>query len=148
MLSTWQIVTLFAEWLNQEQKAPTPCLGRGGWERDWERGYPAGNRGCCPGTAGTRQNPGDPCDFWAWCRQEWAGELTCQGTASWDSRLCLLQERSHIFLFFTHWIKVGGADCGTPAYFFPLFFLSVFHILIGFFQAWQNFCYKVLSSVL
>lgn len=99
MLSTWQIVTLFAKWLNQKQKAPTVCLGRGGWERGYRAEAGAAVQAQL-GHSKTQENTvfsgHDPHDA------EWAGELTCQGTASWDSRLHLhlLQETNpHLSLF-------------------------------------------------
>lgn len=127
MLSTWQIVTLFAKWLNQKQKAPTLCLGRDGWER----GYHAESGAAVQAQLGhsktqesTMFSAHDPHDA------KWAGELACQGTASWDSKLHLLQERNpHLSLFQPlhrirwSWVWILLSQLISSPFFFPLYFI-------------------------
>lgn len=83
-----------------ETKSSRWMLGRG---EGWGRGYHAGSGGNCPSRTQPQQDPGESHVFWPQspgCQQEWVGELTCQGTAFWDSRLLLqLEGKSHLSLF-------------------------------------------------
>lgn len=119
---------LHSDWI-RNKKLPLDARAGG----CWGRGYHAGSGGNCPGRAQPQQDPGEahvsrPQS--PGCQWEWAGELTCQRTAFWGSRLLLqLEGNSHLSLF-QPLDQTGGswATIFHPSLFPPPFLsLSVSH---------------------